>query len=140
MVGPTFRLTRDEQQDLISHAKLERFGDGELLQRTGEIPDGITFILAGEIRLTAPLEDGSEMALSTQEEGAFLGQSALTRQPVLGSVYALGEVTTVHVARDKLADLVQQNPKLQQELGRTIEERREYVRQAIAESEDIDAN
>lgn len=80
------------------------------------------------------------MALSTQEEGAFLGQSALTRQPVLGSVYALGEVTTVHVARDKLADLVQQNPKLQQELGRTIEERREYVRQAIAESEDVDAN
>ena len=140
VVGPTFRLTRDEQQDLISHAKLERFGDGELLQRTGEIPDGITFILAGEIRLTAPLEDGSEMALSTQEEGAFLGQSALTRQPVLGSVYALGEVTTVHVARDKLADLVQQNPKLQQELGRTIEERREYVRQAIAESEDVDAN
>ena len=59
---------------------------------------------------------------------------------MLGSVYALGEVTTVHVARDKLADLVQQNPKLQQELGRTIEERREYVRQAIAESEDIDAS
>ena len=38
VVGPTFRLTRDEQQDLISHAKLERFGDGELLQRTVRFP------------------------------------------------------------------------------------------------------
>jgi small-conductance mechanosensitive channel len=53
VVAPTFRLSREEQQSLISHAKLERYGDGELLQRTGEIPAGLTFVLEGEVRMTA---------------------------------------------------------------------------------------
>ncbi len=140
VVGPTFRLSRDDQQALISHAKLERYGDGELIQRTGEIPDGLTFILAGEVQMTAPLEDGSEVVIWSQEEGSFLGQSALTRQPVLGSAYAIGEVTTVHVGRDKMADLVHQNPKLLQELGRTIEERRADVRRALARTADTDVD
>ena len=73
-----------------------------------------------------------------EEEGSFLGQSALTRQPVLGSAYAIGEVTTVHVGRDKMADLVQQNPHLLQELGRTIEKRRADVRAALEQSADTD--
>ncbi len=137
VVGPTFQLTRDEQQSLIAHAKLERFGDGELVQRAGEIPDGISFVLSGELRLTAPMEDGSEVVVGSQEEGSFLGQSALTRQPVIGSAVAVGEVTRVHVARDKMADLVQQNPKLLQELGRTIEERRAHVLQAIEQKSDV---
>jgi small-conductance mechanosensitive channel len=140
VVGPTFRLSRDEREGLISHAKLERFGEGELIQRAGEIPDGITFVVAGEVRMTARLEDGSEVVIWSQEEGSFLGQSALTRQPVLGSAYAVGEVTTVHVARDKMADLVHQNPKLLQELGRTIEERRENVRRALEQTNGADVD
>jgi CRP-like cAMP-binding protein len=57
---------------------------------------------------------------------------------VLGSAYAVGEVTTVHVARDKMADLVQQNPHLLQELGRTIEQRRADVRAALEQTADTD--
>ena len=140
VVGPTFRLSRDEQQTLISHAKLERFGEGELIQRSGEIPDGLMFVLSGEVRMTARLEDGSEVVIWSQDEGSFLGQSALTRQPVLGSAYAVGEVTTVHVARDKMADLVQQNPKLLQEIGRTIEQRRADVRRALEQTADTDVD
>jgi CRP-like cAMP-binding protein len=139
VVGPTFRLSRDEQEALISHARLERFADGELLQRAGEVPDGMAFILSGEVRITARLEDGSEVEIASQEEGSYLGQSTLTRQPVLGSAYAVGEVTVVHVARDKLAELVHQNPKLLQELGRTIEQRRVNVIQALEQIADTGA-
>ena len=96
----------------------------------------MTFVLSGEVRITGRLEDGSEVEISSQEEGSYLGQSTLTRQPVLGSAYAVGEVTVVHVARDKLAELVHQNPKLLQELGRTIEQRRVNVIQALEQIAD----
>lgn len=138
VVGPMFRLTHDEQQMLTSHARLERYAGGELLQRAGDVPDGMAFVLDGEVQMTARLEDGSETIIWSQAEGSFLGQSSLTRQSVLGSAYAVGEVTTLHVPRDKMADLVQQNPKLLQELGRTIEERRAHVRRAMEQPADAD--
>ncbi|WP_328356070.1 mechanosensitive ion channel family protein [Mycobacterium sp. NBC_00419] len=138
VVGPMFRLSRDEQQMLIDHARLERFAGGELIQRAGEVPDGMAFVLDGEVQMTARLEDGSETVIWSQAEGSFLGQSALTRQEVLGSAYAVGEVTTLHVPRDKMADLVHQNPNLLQELGRTIEERRAHVRRAMEQPADVD--
>jgi small-conductance mechanosensitive channel len=138
VVGPTFRLSRDEHEDLVEHARIECFGDGERVQRAGETPTGMTFILAGAVQMNAIMEDGSEVVAWTQDEGSFLGQSALTRQPVLGSAYAVGEVTAVYVGRDKIAELVHRNPQLLQELGRTIEERRAHVLRAIDQTADVD--
>lgn len=138
VVGPTFRLSRDEHADLVEHARIEVFGDGERVQWAGEVPTGMMFVLSGTVQMNAHLEDGSEVVAWTQDEGSFLGQSTLTRQPVLGSAYAVGEVTMVFVARDKIADLVQRNPLLLQELGQTIEERRAHVRRAMDQSADAD--
>ena len=57
---------------------------------------------------------------------------------MLGSAYAVGEVTVVRLAREKLAELVHQNPKLLQELGRTIEQRRTDVIRALEQTTDTD--
>ncbi|BBY60989.1 mechanosensitive ion channel domain-containing protein [Mycolicibacterium sarraceniae] len=138
VVGPTFRLSRDEHEDLVEHARIECYADGERMQRAGETPLGMTFVLAGAVQMNAIMEDGSEVVAWTQEEGSFLGQSTLTRQPVLGSAYAVGEVTAVYVGRDKIAELVQRNPRLLQELGRTIEERRQHVLRALDQTTEVD--
>ncbi|MBB3603738.1 small-conductance mechanosensitive channel/CRP-like cAMP-binding protein [Mycolicibacterium sp. BK556] len=138
IVGPTFRLSHDEHQDLIDHARIELFGDGEMIQRAGEVPSGMMFVLSGTIQMMAILEDGSQVVAWTQDEGSFVGQSTLTRQPVLGSAYAVGEVAVVYVGRDMIADLVQRNPELLQELGRTIDERRAHVLRAIDQATDAD--
>jgi len=138
VVGPTFRLSRDEHEDLVEHARIEVFGDGERVQWAGEVPTGMMFVLSGTVQMNAHLEDGSEVIAWTQDEGSFLGQSTLTRQPVLGSAYAVGEVTMVFVARDKIADLVQRNPLLLQEFGQTIEERRAHVLRAMDQAADAD--
>jgi small-conductance mechanosensitive channel len=137
-VGPTFRLSRDEHPDLIDHARIEWYGDGEKIQRAGDIPAGMMFVLSGTVQMNAHLEDGSEVVAWTQDGGSFLGQSTLTRQPTLGSAYAIGEVEMVCVARDKIAELVQRNPLLLQELGRTIEERRAHVRNAVDQATGVD--
>ncbi|AKK27815.1 mechanosensitive ion channel domain-containing protein [Mycobacterium sp. EPa45] len=138
VVGPILKLSRDEREDLIEHARIERFGDGERMQTPGQVPSGMMFVLSGAVQTTANLDDGSEVIVWTQDEGSFLGQSTLTRQPVLGGAYAVGEVAVLYIARDKIADLVQRNPLLLQELGQTIEERRAHVLRAIDQAADAD--
>lgn len=139
VVAPRLRLDREEQQELLPYARVERFGAGELVQRSGEVPTGMMFVLAGELQLTATGEDGAELIVGTLEEGSFIGQTTLTRQPVIGSTYAVGEVTMVAVGREQIERIVHENPLLLQEFGRAIEQRRAHVLRAVSTGEDDDS-
>ena len=70
--------------------------------------------------------------MRTLEEGDFLGQTALTREPVAAGAYALDEVTVLQIDREHIEELVARKPVLLQEIGRAIEERRANVRRALA--------
>jgi small-conductance mechanosensitive channel len=136
VVAPTLRLAADDQPELIPNATLERYGANEVIQRSGEVPDRMTFIVSGRVRLTGAADDGTEISIGTLDEGGFLGQSTLTRQPVIGNARAIDEVTVVHVDRDYIETLVQRNPLLLQEFGRAIEERRANARKVLATAAD----
>lgn len=131
VVSPTLRLDDDDEQALVAHAKLWRYGAGEMMQCAGSVPEGVSFIVSGSVQLTATIEDGSEVPVDVLEESSFLGQTTLTRQPVLGWGYALDEVTVVYLDRDLIATVIHQNPILIQEFGRTIEERRANLIRAV---------
>ena len=60
----------------------------------------------------------------TLERGRFLGQTALTREPVAARAYALDEVTVLQIDREHIEELVARKPLLLQDIGRAIEERR----------------
>jgi CRP-like cAMP-binding protein len=70
--------------------------------------------------------------IRTLDEGAFLGQTTLTREPVAASAYALGEVTVLQIDREHIEELVARKPLLLQDIGRAIEERRANVGQVLA--------
>lgn len=132
VVAPTLRLNADQQSELLGAANLERYGIGELIQRVGEVPERMTFILSGRVQLTASSDDGVETLIGILEDGSYLGQSTLTRQPVIGNAHALDEVTVVHVERDHIETVVQRNPVLLQEFGRVIEDRRAHARRLLS--------
>lgn len=131
VVAPTLRLNHDDELALAAHAVMFRYGAGELIQEVGDVPDGMTFIVSGDVQLTALTDDGSLIVVDDLGEGSFLGQTTLTRQPLISSAYAVNEVTVVFVERDVIATVVQQNPALMQEFGRTIDERRATVLEAL---------
>jgi small-conductance mechanosensitive channel len=135
-VAPTLRLGKADQEALVPLATLERYGVDEVVQRSGEVPERMTFVVSGRVRLTAAAEDGSEIRIGTLDEGGFLGQSTLTRQPVLGCAYAVDELTVVQIEREQIETLVQRNPLLLQEFGRAIEERRSTARRAVTAAAD----
>jgi len=132
VVAPTLRLSAEQQHELLVAAALERYGTGEVIQRAGEVPDRMTFILSGHVQLTAGSGGDRGAVIGTLDEGGYLGQSTLTRQPVIGYAHALDEVTVVQVDRDHIELLVQRNPLLLQEFGRVIADRRATARRALS--------
>jgi small-conductance mechanosensitive channel len=130
VVAPALRLSLTDQQSLMPHAKMVRYGTDEIVQYAGEVPTAMTFLIEGSIRLTTTTEDGSVIPLSLLEEGSFLGLTTLTRQPSSSGAYALEEVTALEIARQHIEDLVQRTPLLLQELGRIIEDRRKETSRA----------
>jgi small-conductance mechanosensitive channel len=136
VVAPTLRLTPADQQDLARHARVVRYGTDEILQHLGEVPTRMTFIVSGRVRVIAPTDDGSLVPVTTLNDGSFLGQTALTRQPVLAEARALIEVTAVQIGREHIEEVLQQKPLLLQEFGRLIEERRGHVKRALAAVDD----
>ncbi|MGA8547859.1 MAG: mechanosensitive ion channel family protein [Mycobacterium sp.] len=127
VVAPALRLSLTDQQSLQAHARIVRYGTDEFVLMAGEVPTAMTFLVKGTVRLTTTTEDGSVLPLSVLEEGSFLGLTTLTRQPHLGSAYALEEVTALEIDREHIQDLVMRSPLLLQELGRIIDDRRKRV-------------
>jgi small-conductance mechanosensitive channel len=130
VVAPALRLSADEQRSLYSCAKLVRYGADETVEYPGQVPKGMTFLVAGRVQLTAMADDGSVVPISTLVEGSFLGLTALTRQPNMASAYALEEVTALEIDREHLENLVMREPLLLQNFGHILEERQSKVRQA----------
>jgi small-conductance mechanosensitive channel len=132
IIAPTMRLSQADQQELLPHARILRYGTDETLQFPGQVPKRMTFVVNGRIRLVAYGEDGSVIPVRTLEDGDFLGQTTLTREPVATGAYALEEVTVLQVEREYIDELVARKPLLLQEIGRAIEERRANVRRVLA--------
>jgi small-conductance mechanosensitive channel len=136
IIAPTLRLTQTEQDELLPHARITRYGTEEYLQFAGQVPKRMTFVVNGRVRLVVTGDDGAVLPVRTLEEGDFLGQTALTREPVAAAAYALEEVTVLQVEREYIEELVARKPLLLQDIGRAIEERRASVRRVLAAAGD----
>jgi len=128
VVAPALRLSITDQQSLLPHARIVRYGADEVVHFAGDIPTAMTFLIEGKLRMTATSEDGSVLSDGVLQEGSFVGLTALTRQPNLSTAQALEEVTAMEIDREHIEDLVMRSPLLLQELGRIIDDRRNSVR------------
>lgn len=132
VIAPTLRLSHTDQQELLPHARITRYGAEESLQVRGQVPTHMSFIVNGRVRLVATTEDGGLVTVRIVDEGDFIGSTALTREPVASSAFAVDEVTVLQVEREHMEHLVLGKPLLLQEIGRTIEERQQEVQRALA--------
>jgi len=137
VVAPVLRLDEEQERAIADRAVIEVFGAGELIQPEGIVPEAVSFIVSGQVLLTAEDESGARSEVETLTEGSFLGQSTLIRHPTVGLAFAVDEVTVVRVSRDAIEEVVQRNPLLLQEFGRAIDDRRATVLRALADTADL---
>lgn len=135
-VASTLRLADDEQQEIAEVVRLVRYGNGERLQQPGQVPTGMRFIVDGRVGLSVTDQDGVVVQARVLERGDFLGQTTLTREPVLATALAVEEVTVLEIARDEIERLVHRKPILLQVIGAVIAERRAHELRLMADSHD----
>lgn len=133
-IAPILRVGSTEMETLLPKVAVVRYGSEETVQRGGEVPDGMSFIIKGRVRMVVTAGEGDVIPVATLQEGDFLGQTALTREPVMGDGYAVGEVTILQVDRETVERLVFRKPALLQDLSQAIDERRDRTRAAISDS------
>lgn len=138
VVAPVLRMSSTDQESLLSKVRVTRYGDNEIMQRSGEVPSLMSFVIKGRIRLVVTGPDGAQIPVTTLHQGDFIGQTALTREPIVGSAYALGEVTVLQIDRDTVEKLVFHKPDLLQDLSQAIDERRARAHAAVTNGDPAD--
>ena len=93
--------------------RLRRFGvvraynAGDALVRVGEVGQGLTIILAGEVEITQHDQSGRRELIVADGPGAFMGELAqLSGRPALVDAYAQGPVETLIIAPERLRALL----------------------------------
>lgn len=136
IVAPTLRLTPTDRDQLLTEVRVTRYGADEVMQFPGEVPARMSFVVRGRVRLTAVGDDGEMLTVRTLSEGDFLGQTTLTREPVIAGAHAVDEVTVLQIDRAPLEQLMTRKPALLHDLGHAIDERRSMVRRTLASASD----
>jgi small-conductance mechanosensitive channel len=137
-IAPILQAGSADLEALLPKVVVTRYGADEVMQRSGDVPSAMSFVVKGRVRLVVAGTDGALVPVTTLHEGDFIGQTTLTREPVTGSAYAVGEVTMLQIDRNTVEQLVFRKPDLLQDLSQAIDERRERARAAVAEASEVE--
>jgi CRP-like cAMP-binding protein len=109
----------DASFELVAGAlRTRRFRRGEVVFHAGDPGDALFVIVAGQVKITLPADDGSEPAiLTTVGPGGFFGELALLDgAPRSATAVALDAVETSVLRRDAFDRLVDSEPALRRAL------------------------
>ncbi|MDQ2699649.1 MAG: mechanosensitive ion channel, partial [Actinomycetota bacterium] len=129
--APDLYLNPEDLFALQTQVRLERYGEGEVIQRPQEVPDGHRYIISGSCQMAAPIEEGAEMPFATFEPGDVMGLTALTRQGLAARVTALTDVAVLFVPVAVLDELVKTRPRLARDIGQELDNRRTWAKAAL---------
>ena len=132
-LAPRFQISREEIDGIFDKVRLERYGEGELLQRAGQIPDGVRVIIDGVVELQVPGLQGSAVPVVQLKRDELLGLTALTRQTVGASATALSYVAVLYIPVEIVDTLVKTRPGLARDIGSAIDYRQGLGDKALSE-------
>jgi thioredoxin reductase (NADPH) len=100
-------LAPAEIERLRRFGVLRSYGRGEPLVRVGEVGQGLTILLSGEVEVTQRDQSGRRTSIVTHGQGAFMGELAqLSGRPALVDAHALGPVEALVIAPERLRALL----------------------------------
>jgi small-conductance mechanosensitive channel len=132
-LAPRFQVSPEEVDGILGKVRLERFGEGELLQRAGQIPDGVRVIIEGVVELQVPGKHGSMVPILQLKRDDLLGLTALTRQTVGAEAIALSYVAVLFIPVEIVDTLVKTRPTLARDIGSAIDYRQGLATKALSD-------
>jgi small-conductance mechanosensitive channel len=122
-LAPRFQISREEAEAMLDQVRLERYGEGELVQKAAVIPDGVRVIIEGVVELQVPVSQGGLVPVLQLKRDDLLGLTALTRQAIGASATALADVAVLYIPVEIVDRLVKTRPGLARDIGSAIDYR-----------------
>ncbi|HEY5230436.1 MAG TPA: mechanosensitive ion channel domain-containing protein [Galbitalea sp.] len=123
-------LSSSDVEPLSTRVSIERYADGEVIQRPMLVPDAMRYFISGSASLTYPA-DGGDIVIETLSHASVLGLTALTRQPAVTTALALTEVEVLKVPVAVLDTLVKTRPDLARDIGVELDHRHALAADAL---------
>lgn len=132
VISPSLHLRDDDTEHLMSSARLERYGAGEIVLASGVVPDEVRVVVSGRA-IIAVEADGARIDVGESEPGELIGQTALTRERTQAVTIA-GEILTVVVLPLAVVDeLIRTRPRLAAEIGESLDIKRAQAQTRLEE-------
>jgi small-conductance mechanosensitive channel len=134
-LAPRFYLQPEEAASLADQgARLQRYGEGETVQRGGTVPDAVRVILSGTVELYVLASKGARLPVATLGRDDVLGVTALTRQVAGAEVVAVTDVAVLYIPLAIIDALVRTHPDLARDMGEAIDTRHRLVSRALSDA------
>jgi small-conductance mechanosensitive channel len=132
-LAPRFYLEPDDAIALLDQGvRLERWGEGEVIQRVGAVPDGIRIIVSGAVELSVPASQGSRVPVTQLQRDDVIGLTALTRQVVGADVTAITDLAVIFIPTVVIDTVVKARPALARDIGQAIDSRQDLGHRALS--------
>ncbi|MGZ0712700.1 mechanosensitive ion channel domain-containing protein (plasmid) [Coraliomargarita sp. W4R53] len=125
-VAQRLGFSEEAAAQLSAHGRIERFGAGEALTRSGSVAGDLRFIVDGKVTLLAQV-DGLAVPFHTLAAPEAVGLGVYTQLPETDTALAATVVTAFAVPRDVVEQLIQRHARLAVELGRVTDNRRDLL-------------
>ncbi len=110
-VLPLDKLTEEEGNELVSHMRVRRFADGEVVYHRGDPPGDPFVVHTGELKAVLDDEHGRELIVGRYRRGVFFGTVGLVEPtPRENTVVALGRTIALQVERATALHVMELNP------------------------------
>jgi thioredoxin reductase (NADPH) len=115
------RLEPAEIERLRRFGVLRSYAAGDALLKVGQVGEGLTIILAGEVQVTQHDQSDRRQLIVTHGEGRFMGELAqLSGRPALVDAYAQGPVESLIIAPERLRTLLVAEAELGERIMRAL--------------------
>jgi len=135
-VVPVFSTLSDaERAELITHLRPRRFSRDEVVFHRDDAGGQLYVILSGSVKVAIPDEEGHEIVVAVERDGAVFGELALFDDaPRSATVTALDETQVVTLAREDFLRVLERSPRATREILRLLAR---TVRRASGRIEDL---
>jgi signal-transduction protein with cAMP-binding, CBS, and nucleotidyltransferase domain len=132
--APYLYLTPADVETYQHHVKLERYGDGETVQKIGTVPDGLRIIVSGVVQMSVPGPVGAQYPIVQLKKDDLLVLTALTRQTVGVNAVVVDELAVLFLPVTLVDTLVKTRPALARDIGLAIDHRQSIGAKVMADA------
>ena len=128
-------LTDAERAEVGTHMRPRRFARDEVVFHRDDPAGHLYVIVSGSVKVSIPDEEGHEVVVAVEREGAVFGELALLDDaPRSATVTALADTQVVTLSRDDFLHVIERSPRATREILRLLAR---TVRRASGRIEDL---